>query len=158
MAFTKNDKVFQELRRKVGELANAKVRVGILSDEEVETEHGELTIVELAAIHEFGAPNAGIPERSFIRKTFEDEGRADLVDFQAEQARKVVDGKLGAKTALKQIGAWAVGRVKARIRAKIDPPNKPATIKRKGSSTPLVDTGHLANSVAWEIEESKGAG
>lgn len=153
------DKVFKELRAKIGKLADARVRVGILEggDDEVESEYGDLTIVELATIHEYGAPEANIPERSFLRKTFtDDRGRADLAKFQAEQAKQVIAGKLGARTALKRIGAWGAAKVRERIRAHIDPPLKPATIKRKGSSTPLVDTGHLQSSVSWELEEEGG--
>jgi len=155
----KNDKVFRELRKKLGKLADAKVRVGVLEggDDEVESEYGDLTIVELATIHEYGAPEANIPERSFLRKTFtDDRGRAETAEFQAEPAKQVIEGKLGAKTALKRIGAWGAAKVRERIREGIDPPLRPATIQRKGSSTPLVDTGHLQASVSWEIDEGGG--
>lgn len=155
------DKVFQQLRKKLGSLADARVRVGVLEggDAEVETEYGDLTIVELATIHEYGAPNANIPERSFLRQTFtDDRGREELAEFQAEQARELIDGKIGAATALKRIGAWGAAKVRERIREHIDPPLRPATIARKGSSTPLVDTGHLANSISFEIDEPKGEG
>ena len=30
-------------------------------------------------------------------------------------------------------------------------PNKPATIKRKGSSRPLIDTGHLRQSITSKV-------
>lgn len=154
------NKVFKELRTKIGKLADAKVRVGILEggDDEVESEYGDLTIVELATIHEYGAPAAGIPERSFLRKTFTGRGRAELAAFQAEQAKQVIEGKLGARTALKRIGTWGAAKVRERIRAHIDPPLKPATIKRKGSSTPLVDTGHLINAISFQLEEQGGEG
>lgn len=160
---TLNDKVFRELRAKIGELAKAKVKIGVLQggDAEVETEHGELSIVELAAIHEFGAPAANIPARSFIRATFDsDEGLAAQGEFMAEQAEQIIAGKLAPRTALKRIGAWGAAKVRARIRAKIDPPLKPETIRRKTvdgkkGDVPLVDTSHLINSVSWELEDDE---
>ena len=33
-----------------------------------------------------------------------------------------------------------------------EPPNSPATIARKGSSNPLVDTGHMGDSVTYVVE------
>lgn len=161
MPATLDDKVFRELRAKIGELAIAKVKIGILQggDKEVETEHGALSIVELATIHEFGAPGAGIPARSFIRETFDsDEGRAAQAEFMAKQAEQIISGELAPKTALKRVGAWGAARVRARIKAHIAPALKPETIQRKKSSTPLVDTGALINSVSWELEEDESPG
>src|SRR5262245_44048037 len=66
-------------------------RVGVQAPE-AEADHGEgLTNADLAAIHEFGAPAAHIPERSFLRSTFDENQRA----YQQEADRiagAVLDG------------------------------------------------------------------
>ncbi len=60
-------------------------------------------------------------------------------------------GKITMDHALGIIGESVTSMIKARIAAGIAPPDSPSTIKRKGSSTPLVDTGQLKGSVAWEL-------
>ena len=63
----------RKLRALMKRLAGAEhniVNVGILQSGGASRRHaGGASIVEIAASHEFGAPAAGIPERSFIRRT-----------------------------------------------------------------------------------------
>lgn len=128
------------------------VRVGILSSEQ----HSEgMTVLEIAIIHEFGAPGAGIPQRSFIRGTVElkrDEIDAMIVKLSR---RLLTEGsiKRGETPAdmLNILGAWLASEIKKYIADGIDPPLKPATIEAKGSSTPLIDTGRLLNAITWEV-------
>ena len=35
-------------------------------------------------------------------------------------------------------------------------PLKPATIKKKGQATPLVDTGDMRNAIRYEVTDSRG--
>lgn len=132
-----------------------RVRVGILDDASKQPhpgdEPGALTLLEVAAIHEFGAPAAGIPQRSFIRAGV-DELAAEIKDAQRALAKRVVAGDLTMDAALEQLGALVAGKLQARIAAGIAPPNAPATIEKKGSSTPLIDTGQLRSSMTWLVE------
>ena len=158
MAFVANTKKLTALKAKLGELSKARVKVGVLqgADESVETEHGELTIAELAAVHEFGAPSVGIPERSFIRGTFNSpEGQEEITKFTTELADQIIKNEVAPRQALQMLGAKGAAMVRAKIRSHVPPPLKQATIDRKGSSTPLVDTGHLINAVSWETVESE---
>lgn len=150
-----DDHVFRELRAKIANIAKAYVKVGVLeANGSAEVDGGDgLTMAELAAIHEYGAPRAGIPARSFIRNTFSDsEGAAKLKAFMVRTAKGLIQEKLEVAQALNQLGAFAQSLIKKRIKEHIPPPLKPATVKRKGSSTPLVDTGQLINSITWEIK------
>jgi hypothetical protein len=150
-----DDRVFRELRRKIGKLADASVSVGVLKADEPHAD-SDMTIVEIAAVHEFGSPAAGIPERSFIRSTFEN---SDVVNQQralcAKVARKIIRDKMTPEEGLQILGQWGVAQVKKRIRAHIPPPLKDETIKRKKSSTPLIDTGQLLNALTYEVKGGK---
>jgi len=65
------DKGFNAFFIGIKELSKFRIRVGIQSDK-AKQQHGDdvgLTMLELGTIHEFGAPAANIPQRSFIRST-----------------------------------------------------------------------------------------
>lgn len=129
------------------------VRVGILADQPKKDRDGgvgKLSLVEVAALHEFGAPGANIPQRSFIRATV-DAHKADIEALQTKLAARVVAGKIDEKTALELLGAKVVALVQNTINAGIAPPLKPETINRKGSSKPLIDVGQLKSSVTSEV-------
>lgn len=134
--------------------SSASVRVGILSDapkKEREGATGKYSLLEVAAVHEFGAPAAGIPQRSFIRATV-DEHAADIARMERVMLAKVVAGEIALKPALDAIGAKVAGWCQQRIAAGIAPALSPATVAKKKSSTPLVDTGQLRSSLTWLVE------
>lgn len=108
-----------------------------------------LTVAEVGAFHEFGTRT--IPQRSFIRGWF-DENVASNRELVFSQLKLVVAGKLPLETALERIALKAEAGVKLRIRNRIPPPLKPATIARKGSSVPLIDTGQLRASIRGKAE------
>ncbi len=108
-----------------------------------------LSLLEVAVVHEFGA--GPVPQRSFIRATI-DTKRSDIEAEMANLARGVVSGKIDGRAALDLLGAKVAGWCQARIAAGIAPALKPATIRRKGSSTPLVDTGQLRSAITWRVE------
>lgn len=134
-------------------LDGAKVRVGVLDDapkRESDGASGPLSLLEVAAIHEFGAPAAGIPQRSFIRATA-DERRTDIGALQAALAEQVAAGKASPEQALELMGAKVASMVQAKINSGIAPPLAPETVARKGSSQPLVSTGQLKSSITWKV-------
>jgi len=108
-----------------------------------------LSLLEVAVIHEFGAGT--IPQRSFIRATI-DEKKADIEAELAKLARGVVGGQIEAHQALELLGAKVAGWCQSRIADGIAPTLKAATIKRKGSSKPLINTGQLRSAITWRVE------
>lgn len=149
-----NDKVWRALVAKIGkQLATSEVRVGVLASEGGNETRDGISMLELAAIHEFGSPAAGIPERSFIRATLEDPTAVHAQRIMMGKAAKaVIEDRLSADQALNLIGLWGVKRIKARIVGGIDPANAASTIAKKGSSKPLVDTGRLLNAINHEVK------
>ena len=99
-------------------------------------------LLEIAKAHEFGTQM--IPERSFLRA---------WADEAAQEIRQRFESIEKADTnAYERIGAWAAGQVQARISRGILPANHPKTIAKKGSSTPLIDTGLLRSSITWKVQ------
>lgn len=153
-----NTKVWAQLKDRLPE--NSVVHVGVLADNGGTAVHpgSNITMIELAAVHEFGSPKNHIPQRSFIRATFErPETYKTLQSMGAKYAKAIVNGKMNAEQALGRIGAWAASQIKATIKNRQttgpDPQElKPATIERKGSTLPLVDTGRLINAITWLVK------
>jgi hypothetical protein len=56
--------------------------------------------------------------------------------------------------ALDEAGAAIAGQLRQSIVDTNSPPLKPATIRRKGFAKPLVDTGHMLNSIDHEVERA----
>lgn len=103
-------------------------------------------IAEIMAVHEFGAPNKNIPERSTVRKSFDDylDG---LVKLRDRLYVKVIKGNITTEKALGIMGEYMSGALRKTIRNTYDPPNAEITIDKKGSSHPLIDTGQSIQSI-----------
>lgn len=134
------------------------VKVGVIGTA-AQSAHEGISNVELAAVHEFGSPDRGIPERSFIRSTY-DEKRDAWTALLKKALRGVYEGKVSLEQALSMVGLRAEADIKRHVTSGvgIPPPLKPATIARKGSSRPLVDTGRMINSVSHEVVTNGAAG
>lgn len=137
----------------------------------------DLTIAEIATIHEFGCgpfivrgsfdadggmgghEHPGIPQRSFIRAWF-DESQEFIAQTLISQMALVVAGKLPPDKAGERIALAFEGSMKQRISRGIPPPNAPSTIAKKGSSKPLIDRGQLRNAIRArsEVETAGVAG
>lgn len=156
-----NTKIWDRVRAKLPEGAHVKVGVLAGAGGNMKAGDGDITMIELAAIHEFGSPAAGIPERSFIRSTFErDTVQKQLTALSGRLAKAVVDDRMQWDQALGMIGSWAVGQIKSTIKNRLttgpdDQANRPSTIAKKGSSLPLVDTGRLINAITWLVSDGK---
>ena len=154
-------KIWAQLRKRLPEKSVVKVGVLAAQGGNATVAGSNITMIELAAIHEFGSPKNGIPQRSFIRSTFErPEIAAALQRMGAKFAKAIVEDKMTGAQALGLIGAWGVAQIKKTIkdRQTTGPDaqeNKPETIARKGSSLPLVDTGRLINAITWLVQMGK---
>lgn len=126
------------------------VLVGVPASENRERGDG-ITMAELAAIHEWGAPSKGIPERSFLRSAII-EGRQDISDLIAQGVSVYLQqGKEVDLAFYNRVGLFASNLVKTKIAKGPFKPLSEATIKRKGSSLPLVDTGALRQSITYVV-------
>lgn len=130
---------------------NVTITVGVHSDDADHT-HGSgegLTVGDIATFHEMGT--ATVPQRSFIRGWFDT--RQDFISKTlTSRIRAAAKGHLTSEQALEQIALAFEGDVKRRITENIPPPLAPATIKRKGSSVALIDTGQLRSSIRGRVK------
>lgn len=130
-----------------------KTRVGILGGKASESHKGtELTNADLGAIHEFGSLSNNIPPRSFLRLPLEaklgewiNKNRSRYMELMEQgNVRKfyvgmglAAEGIIDEAFVTSGFGSW--------------PPDKPETVKRKGSSMPLLDTGQLRASITSKV-------
>lgn len=150
------------------------VKVGVLDDGGAGSEQreGSLSNAQIAAIHEFGSSDGRIPERSFIRSTF-NEKRAEYVGDLKTLLLAVVKNTMTLEKALDILGAKIAADIKNRVTAgaPIPPPNAPSTAARKvgkgrglkrGVQGPvfvrtLIDTGRMIASVTWAYVRGTGS-
>ena len=86
-----------------------------------------------------------------MRSTHDEEG--DRIISQTERAlAQVVVGEMSVDDMLQLYGHQMSTAIKKKIRDIDTPPNSSATILAKGSSNPLIDSGHLLNSIMWKKE------
>lgn len=145
---------FQELQARINSMRGKDVVVGVTRATAVNRENpGEINNAELAAVHEFGSKDGTIPERSFIRSSMTN-NRDEYVKSQAANLRKVVRGDMAFGKSLDLLGLRAAADVRDNIRRGDFEALKAATIKRKGSSAPLIDTGNLRQSITHEVRDA----
>ncbi len=139
---------------KVAELGRAEVRAGVVGTQAGAVHEGTgMTNAELALIHELGSRDGRIPERSFVRRTLRDPAfRSELAALQSRLFAAVLLGKMDRDRALGLLGAWAAGKIQRTIvDDQVRPEDSPATIARKGTDVPLIESGQLAGAIGFEI-------
>lgn len=108
------------------------------------------TLPDVAYVNENGI---GVPARPFLAKAFQ--LRLDKYRKLLKEAnRKIFEGK-DSDTVLGLVGEEGLKDVVQQIDDTYDPPNSPTTIARKGSSHPLIDTGHMRQQITYRVRPKK---
>ena len=139
----------QQLKERLA--TNQEAAIGLPADAGTHPDAG-MSYARLGAIHEFGSPSAGIPERSFLRAPLR-AAQDELAGHFREMMPLVAQGEMTMQQALDAIGAKAAAVSQEAIGAGIPPANSDETARRKGSSKPLVDTGALRQAITWVVRE-----
>ena len=140
---------WSKLFREMKELDKKSVKVGIQAGET--TEDGENDLAYIGGVHEFGSEDGTIPQRSFIRAGV-DNKMGQIKNLSENVSGKIIDG-MSVKTGLNLIGLEVTGIIQEYISSGNFTPNSPKTIAKKGSSKPLIDTGHLRQSIRHVLED-----
>lgn len=114
-----------------------------------EYEDGTLIAV-IAAVNEFGSADGRIPERAALRLGVED-ALPQIKLLVKKMLPEVNAEQMEMEELLNLIGELAVGSIQEKISSGVGPANAPSTIKRKGSSTPLIDQGTYRQSIRHVI-------
>lgn len=159
---TKKNK-FPEMERAAAALNGHRVNVGVYGEQ-----------AWLAGIHEYGCKikvtdkmraylhrqglhlkktteYITIPERAFLRNGY-DLNRGKVVDDAEKALPAALDGSMDADSFLEMVGMILSSCIKDYATSLDSPPNHPFTSNRKGSSSPLVDTGDMIDSITYEVE------
>lgn len=115
-------------------------------------------VAYVAAIQEFGYPQGNIPARPFFRPTAESKRNEWGRQFAGAMSG-ALKGAIDFTSALEAIGGQAAGDVSRTISRITSPALKQSTIDARksltksgnASSKPLVDTGHMLQSVTHKV-------
>jgi hypothetical protein len=159
-----NSSGLQALKKRIAKLNTNQphVRVGLMADGKPRTDGSDLTNAEIGAVHEYGAPDAGIPTRPWLRPGVAKNSKA-YQDAIAKALGSELEGQPALTKALGLIGAKAAADVKNFVTQgpEITPTNAASTKKRKeaktrkgskGKTRTLVDTAQMIRGVTWKVE------
>ena len=110
----------------------------------------ELSMHELGMVHEYGSPTRGIPARPFIQPSIKD-NTDKYKQLMRQQATKLIFRQTSLNNALSLVGEVAKADIQKYMLSASFTPLSAATIERKGSSKPLIDTGQMRNAITYEV-------
>ena len=149
----KNDNsLFVAYEKNLQQFKDSVVKAGILAKDGSNNHSEGITVFQIGMIHEFGAPEKNIPRRSFIRVPIENNIK-EITKLIENNHKLVSENSMSAKVALDRIGLKAQNTIKKSFRDNDWKANSRATVKRKGSSRPLIDTGQLIGSISYIVEK-----
>lgn len=149
MKIKDTDKGFLAIKKALLSLKKKEIKVGILEGAGKNAKTGTL-IVDYAIANEYGTSR--IPERSFMRSTY-DEKESEWNKALDKIVSSVVEGNVNdIEQKINFVGVQMVNDIKEKIDSNIPPALSEATIKRKGSSKTLIDTGIMRASITYKIE------
>lgn len=137
----------EKFMRMLAELATKEVRIGFQRGQASESDGTD--ICDIAAWNELGTVN--MPSRPFMRKSV-DENEGKIKSFVKSMKKELVSGTSGEQI-LKKIGIFQKDLIQEKITEGDFAPNAASTVKKKGSSKPLIDTGRMRQSVNYVIKE-----
>ena len=151
MSLDSNLKKLNAYLKDIKTVQKSHVDVGVISNKLTKKIYdNNFTVAQVAARHEFGV---GVPKRSFLKSTFELKQK-EVGGFITKDFNLVFERRIVAKQAMGRIGIFARNLV---LRAfstggfGMWPELAPATVKKKGVPTILVETGTLKQSIQWEV-------
>jgi len=134
---------------RLNRLGGRGVKTGIQADSGRDPESG-MSVLDIALANEFGTSR--IPARPFVRDFFE-KNEGALQKAMDRVARALADGTISTpEQALDMLGQFVEKHQRLHVQQskRWATPNAPSTVKRKGSTTPLIDDGVLVNSIRYE--------
>ena len=136
----------KQFERMLKELTSKEVHVGFQRGD-AKDENG-VDMCDIAMWNELGTVRS--PARPFMRQSVDNHTDEINRKFQSLQAT-ILTGR-SAEQILKELGIFQKDLMQNEIITGDFVPNAPSTIRRKGSSKPLIDTGRMRQSVNYVIK------
>lgn len=139
-----------DIRKILSKTKDITVKVGFpkLSEETLSTDSEGATALEKAVINNFGL---GVPKRPFMSISFAKNKKA----YRSLVLKNFSNIKNADKvTFYNKLGLKGQGDVQNAIVGLKSPANNPSTIKQKGSSNPLMDSGHMRQSATFQVKKT----
>lgn len=148
------DRGFKAIMRRVRSMTRGpSVTVGVQGTEASAKRKVGESNVALMLVHEFGTRDGKIPQRSTLRATADREQPLFQRVLAVAAKRAAIHGDIDRE--LGRVGELGVAKVKQAFDMSIDlKPLADATIARKESTQPLIDTGMLKNSLTWKVHKT----
>lgn len=173
MTEIKADMDFKSIKKLVEAITKEyKVRVGLLSGaggaENIKDHDGktnrDFDYAGLGALMEYGSDDGKIPARSFLQMPLEQKQKEIIsktkMDYSTQELNYFLEkGKIDLMGMAIILGANCVEAIQDAFDTQGFgqwTPNAPSTIKKKGSSSPLIDTGALRQKITAEIQTPQG--
>jgi hypothetical protein len=137
-------------KKTLEELNRLKVMIGL---QQGQKNQDGTDLVDIALFNELGTEN--IPSRPFLRNSV-DNHSDEINSFLREKRNDLIHGA-SAKQVLNEIGLFQKNLIQSEIIDGSFEANAESTIKKKGSSRPLIDTGRMRQSVNYVVQK-KGKG
>lgn len=163
VTFVDNKKQYETTRAMLRDLKAAYVKVGFPEGRAVgqPTKQGSRhepvenmqEMAYIAAQHEFGCEDRGIPERRFIRPAI-DKHVDTIVKLKEKLLEELFDGGISIYKALDNVGDIVEKFMKREIDTMVYPPLKQSTVDKKGSEKLLIDTKQMYNSIKSKVFEN----
>lgn len=147
-----NAKALKKLNEELAKSGKVTVRVGVLAGK-TDRQEGEFNNAELGAVHEMGSKTGMIPSRSFLRTPCLEDLPEELKKSGPKKLARMIAQK-GMVEAMKTVGVLAENSVDHAFETRGKgrwAPNAPATVRKKGSDSPLIDQGKLRRSVTSKV-------
>ena len=107
-------------------------------------------VAAVATVNNYGSDSRNIPARPFMSIAAKPAMKA-IKPIQAAMLKKVNADLIDIEKVQVVAAPVAVNEFKKTIKTLNSPPNKPSTVKNKGSSNPLIDTGLLRQSITYQV-------
>ena len=124
--------------------------VGIPSDAKRHEDNPNIGLAEIAFIMEKGSVVNNIPARPFMKQTRQRYEKR-MMGLSKKLLKAISNGSTTAMDAIKKLGASYEGAMKRIFIEGSFAPNATATVRRKKSSRPLIDTGLLRQSIKYKV-------
>lgn len=149
-------KFVEEYKANLDRAKSLVVAVGLPAEQVGGKVYGDgWTVLENGLVHEFGVPEKNIPSRSFLRIPMT-KNAEQLKKFIAKRFNDVLEKGEDAFNMISQVGAKAQSIILLAFKTEGDGEwrdLKAKTIKRKGSSGILTDSGTLKQSITYIVRK-----